>query len=115
MTGPLIGAAGTAFGRTTSRRSTPSSSAELRGELLGLVREDHHVQADRGEDGAPFDVAARRGLVGREDARGLAASLDAPDRILDRRLHFGMARVAQVAEARGEVRGADEDDAPALA
>src|SRR5687767_1175842 len=64
--------------------------AEARRELLELACEDHGVEPHGGEGRAPLDVAARRGLVGGEDARAFAARADAGDGVADRRLDFGV-------------------------
>src|SRR6266704_2788874 len=67
-------------------RFSGNSAAEFRAQLLELAAEHHHIEADRGEGRAPLHVAARRGFIGREDPRALAARADARDRVADRRL-----------------------------
>ncbi len=50
----------------------------------------------------------RVGLDRGQDARGLARLLDALDRVFDGRPRFGMRKVSQMAEVRGEVARTDE-------
>src|ERR1700737_2892024 len=80
-----------------------SELSEFGGELLAFAREDPRIQADGRECRSPLDVTTRRGLVRREDARGLAARLDALDRVVDRGLHFRVPLLSQVPESRREI------------
>src|SRR5207248_8923279 len=77
-------------------------------------RKHHHVEAHGGERGAPFHIALRGRLVGGEDAGALPARADARDRVLDRRLHFRVAALAEMAEARRQVGWPDEQPIDAV-
>ncbi len=79
-----------------------------------MASDSTHVDGDGDEGGPDLDAAPREGGVRSQDAGGLARRADAAHRVLDRRDHVGVSGLADVAEARRQVRRADEDAVDAV-
>src|SRR5215470_1622149 len=88
------------------KRATPSRRAlrlEALRQRVGAAREQAEVGADRDERVAPLDEALCLLLVGRKDAGRLADLLQPFHRVFERRLHLGMAPIADMSERGGEI------------
>src|SRR5437899_10928510 len=84
------------------------SRLELGRELFALAGEQGQVASHRHDQAAQRQPVPRVGLDRGQDARGLARLLDALDRVFDGRPRFGMRKVSQMAEVRGEIARTDE-------
>src|SRR6185295_19085420 len=100
-------AADSRYYRTPSPRRRTS---EVGGERARAAREQRRVEADRDEQGAGSEIAARALGIRGEDAGRLARGDHRGDAVGDRLQHVGVAGVAEVAE-RGRQIGRPEEDA----
>src|SRR5689334_20555758 len=96
---PLTGCLAVAYTR---------SDRELVPQCLGSGAEYALVAADRHHRDAHLEVTPRIRFGCREGADGNAGGACAFDHGANRRLHFGMRRIAQVAVIGGQIRRPDE-------
>src|SRR5438552_19181473 len=90
------------------KRNSWQVLSEFRRELLGLAREHAGVGADRDEQAAALEPAARVGFDSGEDPRRLSRLADAADGVVDDGHDLRIVRLARVAERGVQVGRADE-------
>src|SRR5690349_17409295 len=96
-----------------SKTPRAAASLELVRERLGMHAQQSRIGPDRDEHRAEIEHAPAIGLAD-EDARRLAAALDASNGVRDRTLDVGMSGVAAMAHVGREVVGTDEHTVDAV-